>query len=265
MQKPSHKVRFAFLVRCGFTSLLFVLSFSLFSSAHVSANPASNVLCRAQLDTSLRQKLTNQLKEITGWSNLHFDEHGGLRYSGPAVGGSETARELITAAVNGKNVIVIEDASGRADVVFCRVVPGAWKKQKPNSPPAFVVLIDFADFSHVTGDSIAQAAFNPGWAALHEIAHVVHDANDAEASDLLGDCERMVNRMRRECGLAEREEYCYKLYPNMQSSAFQSRLVRLAFVQHEAAENKKRRYWLMWDANIVGGLPPAQNISAVGR
>jgi hypothetical protein len=59
--------------------------------------------------------------------------------------------------------------------------------------------------------------------------------------------------MRRECNLPQRVNYFYTALPLSTESAFAPRLVRLAFEQERRPENKKRRYWVLWDANIVGG------------
>ncbi len=78
---------------------------------------------------------------------MKFDSDGILRRGNRyPVGGSVSARELVANAISGRNVVVIEDASNRSDVAFCRVIPGSWKKNGAASPPAFVVQIDFADF-----------------------------------------------------------------------------------------------------------------------
>lgn len=37
-----------------------------------------------------------------------------------------------------------------------------------------------------------------------------------------------------------------------------TRLVRLAFEQQQTPASKKKRYWLVWDAELVGGLEPNQ-------
>lgn len=236
---------------------VFEFSF-VFLIAFLSATQAapSSVRCQPDFAESHRRLLADNLRAITGWPQVAFDESGELHLSGRPAGGSPAARDLIKTALAGKDVIVLEDASARADVVFCRVVPGVWKNHAANKPPAFVVLIDFADFSHVTGDRAAQAAFNPGWGVLHEIAHVTHDADDAVAGDRLGVCERLINVMRRECGLAERADYFYQLFPQTEDSAFMTKLVRISFVQQASAEHKQRRYWLIWDANRIGGSGP---------
>src|SRR6185295_17680528 len=111
---------------------------------------------------------------------LSFDSNGSLHLGDQQTsGGSESARLLLKEAIAGPNVIVLEDASSRIDVAFCRVVRGRWVRDESNKPPAFVVLIDFKDFQQLSGDAEARAAFNVGWGLLHEIDHVVKDSEDA--------------------------------------------------------------------------------------
>jgi hypothetical protein len=219
-----------------------------------AAEPASSkIVYRADLAPARRQQLAEQLRAITGWPGLHFDHEGFLRFGDEQpVGGSQTARELLAAAQAGKNLIIIEDASGSAEVVFCRVVEGRWKNGAEGKPAAFVLQIDFADFSQVMGDREARAAFNAGWGLLHEIDHVVHDSVDPEGPGAAGECEQLVNRMRRECGLAERADYFYTPVPGAQDGDFKTRYVRLAF-EREQPQSRRRRYWLFWDAEVVGG------------
>ena len=151
-------------------------------------------------------------------------------------------------------MMVLEDASNRADVVFCRVMEARWTKDPENKPPVYLILIDFADFSRVTGDRTALAAFNAGWGVLHEIDHVVHDSSDASRAGEAGECEDAINRMRRECGLAERADYHFSFIPGTNEGSLTMKLVRLAFQQRQPHTNKMKRYWLIWDANLVGGL-----------
>ena len=58
--------------------------------------------------------------------------------------------------------------------------------------------------------------------------------------------------MRRELGLPVRNNYFYDFLPVKNDSNLISRFVRLGFEGGPAA--KKRRYWLIWDAAVVGGL-----------
>ena len=146
----------------------------LFSSVVSQATPSrSNVVCREDISQAHREQLAAKLRRITGLSELRFDQDGGLRqsYERP-VSGSSSARELIANSINGRNVVVIEDASNSAAVAFCRVIPGKWKNTASNSPPAFVVQIDFADFDQLIGDGRALEAFNVGWGFLHELDHI---------------------------------------------------------------------------------------------
>jgi hypothetical protein len=224
----------------------------------------TKIICRQELSLARRTELTGKLRRITGWADLGFDEGGSLRPGNrnPA-GGSEAARNLLTQALSGSNILILEDASNRADVVFSEVVPGRWKEISFQAPPAYVVRIDFSDFDHLMGDQPALDAFDVGWGLLHEIDHIVNDSVDSEVLGRAGDCEDHLNQMRRELHLPERADYFFTFFPHSQESGFSTRLVRLAFNQKESASNKHRRYWLIWDANQVGGLGGAKQIAAL--
>jgi len=176
--------------------------------------------------------------------------------SDEARGGSQTARELLRKALDGTRVLILEDASDRQDVVFARVVPGRLKHHSADSPETFVMLIDFADFDRLLGDEAALRAFDVGWAFLHELDHVVNDSSDSTRPTETGECEAHVNAMRRELDLPIRADYFYALFPGAERSEFRTRFVRLAFDQKDATTNKRRRYWIMWDATVVGKINP---------
>jgi len=198
--------------------------------------------------------LTEKLRGITGLK-VSFDESGALRVAAEgARGGSQTARRLISKALAGSNVILLEDASGRQDVVFSQVVSAKWKHHPSKMPPAFVVLIDFADFDHLLGDEAALKSFDVGWAFLHELDHVVNDSSDATDAEQTGECEAHINLMRRECNVPLRANYFFTYFPFTQRD-FRTRFVRLAFEHTDTLTNKQRRCWVMWDAELVGGLP----------
>ena len=221
------------------------------------------ILLRPDFNLSRSIELREKLRQITGWEDLGFDENGALIPGGEkTVGGSPTARKLLTEAARGENVIVLEDASNRQDIAFCSVVEGRWKTDVANKPPVFIILIDFADFAHVTGDKAALAAFNEGWGVLHEIEHVIHDAADTSRLGELGDCEGLINLMRRECGLAERADYFFTLFPGSSDSGFMTKVVRLAFDITRPGTNKKKRFWLVWDARLVGGVDQQKSVVA---
>jgi hypothetical protein len=229
----------------------------------VAQQNRNHVIAREDLSLAQREQLATELRRITGFPGLKFDDNGILREgSRSALGGSESARELVANAISGRSVVIIEDASHRSDVAFCRVIPGRWKKNVAGSPPVFVVQIDFADFDQLVGDECALEAFNVGWGLLHELDHVVNDDADATSLGETGECEAHINQMRRECNLPQRADYFSTLLPLSTDSAFMTRFVRLAFEQQSPPTNKKKRYWVIWDANVVGGLDQNQ-IAAV--
>jgi hypothetical protein len=237
-----------------FVALACLCVISLCSLSALAHGSRSMVVCREEVARKRQQELANQLRAITGWPDLHFDSEGALRPGDAApAGGSQTARDLLASAQKGRNLIVIEDASGQADVVFGRVVE-AGRNGSDDRQPAFVVKLDFTDFSQVIGDADALAAFNVAWVALHEIYHVTNDASDSTSADQTGECEELINLMRRECKLAVRAEYHFHFFPKQDASEFKTRYVRLAFERQNPSTNKKTRVWLMWDAAYVGGL-----------
>lgn len=220
----------------------------------------SRVVCREEISSVHREQLTAKLRKITGLPALKFDEDGTLREGNKSpVGGSASARTLVANSIHGANVVVIEDASNRSDVAFYRVIPGRWKRNAAGSPPVFVVQIDFVDFDQLVGDERALEAFNLGWGFLHELDHIVNDSPDATSLGETGECEAHINQMRRECNLPERTDYFSTLLPLTPDGEFRTRFVRLAFEQQPTNSNKtKKRYWVIWDANVVGGLEQNQ-------
>jgi hypothetical protein len=236
----------------------------LVGACSVFASSSGRVVVREDVSATQRQELAQSLRIITGWSSLHFDHNGVLQLGDdPTVNGSKTARSLLARAVEGDNVIVIEDASARLDVAFCRVVEARWLTNTGARLPAFVVLIDFADFHEVVGDKEARAAFNIGWGVLHELDHVVSDSKDADEQGLVGECEAHINTMRQEIGLPVRADYFYVESTLKADPNFNRKLVRLSFEQYDLNKLRNRRYWIVWDAKVVGGLTSTNQTAAV--
>ena len=224
-----------------------------FCLSALSAFAASHVLIKPGITRAHRDELLVRLRVITGVANLNFETDGALRFDVSHVsGGSAGARELLSQAVQGANVVVLEDASSRADVAFCRVVRGRWTRDESNKPPAYVVLIDFTDFKQLSGDAEALAAFNVGWGLLHELDHVVSGSEDAKDENGIGACEDHINQMRLEVGLPVRAEYFFNRAYLKADANFNTRYVRLSFERRD--ESQTKRYWLVWDAVSVGGL-----------
>jgi hypothetical protein len=226
------------------------------SAAFVSAaGNVNRVLIRPDVSRAHRDELVKCLRAITGLTDLRFEADGSLQLGGQPARGSEHARALLADAINGANVIILEDASSRTDVAFCRVVRGRWLRGEPGKPPAYVVLIDFTDFERLSGDTEARAAFDVGWGLLHEIDHVVTGSEDSTTAGVLGECEEHINQMRRELGLPVRADYFFsRAYLNADAN-FTTRYVRLSFERRDELSSETKHYWLVWDAASVGGLP----------
>ena len=217
----------------------------------------TGVVCLAGVDEGERKELAQKLQKVTGWPDLEFDRDGRLRRGVlQPFGGSQRARYLLTRAITGAATIVVEEANRNAEVVFSRALPARWKHETPNSSTAFVIQIDFEDFEHVTGDRMALQSFDVGWVVLHEIDHIVNGSFDARFANEIGECEDHINLMRRECNLPERADYFSTLLPTSAESIFARRFVRLAF--EKELNGSKKKYWLVWDAHLVGGLEPRQ-------
>ena len=221
----------------------------------VSTSASGRVMLKPEIARAHREELVARLRAITGLSDLKFDAEGALRFdSNHSNHGSKSARDLLLQAITGANVIVLEDASSRADVAFCRVVRGRWVRSESTKPPAYVVLIDFTDFHQVSGDAEARAAFDVGWGLLHEIDHVVNDSEDTNDEKAIGECEDHINQMRLEVGLPVRAGYFFSRAYLKADANFNARYVRLSFERRDETSLQTKRYWLVWDAVSVGGL-----------
>ena len=240
---------------CGTLRVVRLVAILLFLPSILLADTTtSNVVCRSDFAFERREELAVKLRKITGWSDLKFDHLGALRLGANPVGGSKKARELLSRVVTGSKAVVLEDASNRADLAFCQVLPGRWKASVPDTREAFVVQIDFADFENVIGHPRALQAFDAGWGLLHELDHVVNDSVDPARLGEPGECEAHINEMRRESGLPERAEYFYTYSSLTADSAFRSRLVQLSFEQEAVNNTRRKRYLVVWDAKLIGGI-----------
>lgn len=257
----ARRTHFSLIVRAGclFTILLLICLTPLKAQTR-----RGNVICNEEVSAKRRHELENKLQKITGWSDLAFNRDGILQIGNRQwSGGSKSARELIAKAIDGQNVVVVEDASKRSDVVFCQVIKGVWKGNATASRPVYVVLIDFFDFEHLIGDQRALSSFDVGWGFLHELDHVVNDSSDPGSARETGECETHINRMRQECDVPQRADYFYSSSPVANDNSSVVRLVRLAFVEEDAAVSKKKRYWLLWDANLVGSTDERKQFARV--
>jgi len=243
-------------------AVVFTSVFFLIFTSSVLAKPSS-IAVRYEVSSEKRESLSQKLRVITGWADLKFDNEGFLQLNGGNFSnGSSTARAFLIKALTDKNLMLIEDASNRKDVVFCHVIKGRWTKDAEKKSPVYIIQIDFADFDQVIGDKKVLASFNEAWGFLHEVSHVVNDSVDAAHTNEVGECEAFINIMRRECGLAERAKYFHTLLHLTIGNPFSPNLVRLGFDLKQENSGKKKRYWLVWDANIVGGTKNTHNTAS---
>src|SRR5262245_1242700 len=93
-------------------AILAVACFGLSALPAFAATNISHVLLKPDVSRAHREELVARLRVITGLSNLNFENDGALRFDvSQASGGSASARELLSQALQGANVIVLEDAS----------------------------------------------------------------------------------------------------------------------------------------------------------
>lgn len=202
-----------------------------------------------------------QLRQKTGFERMRFDEAGFLTIDDRSlvVGGSALARELLLAAVDGKKSINLQSHNRSPQVAFARVGDNvefsAWRlNTKITATP---VEIDFDDFAHLRGHREAMEAFDPGFVILHELCHAALGLRDPSADVYAtGDCESYVNRIRRELGLPERQQYAASGSWQKLSPASPTVVVaELVFAQPGSESGAKpRKLYLRWEAQPVGDI-----------
>lgn len=213
-----------------------------------------------QLNTKQLEQLLQNLRAKTGFLELNFDGDGFLALGDATkfIGGSETARALVAAAVKISHVIELESHSRSALVAFARLgqpvvyISMATKRQIE----AYPVEIDFTDFNYLRGDKRVLAAFDLGFVVLHELAHAALGLHDTmEDADSPGECEEHINRIRRELNLPERQHYIARTFQMAASASYKTtRQAELSFAQtvEQQGRVKLEKLYLNWEAERVG-------------
>lgn len=157
------------------------------------------------------QKLLDGLRFITGLREMRFDDDGVLNPGDRTqiTGGSATARALIFAAVDGVDAFMLENHDHSEAVAFAAIESIAiYRNSAGRQREAWRVMLDTRDFAQLRGAAEAIAAFSPAMNLLHELSHGVLGLSDAVSPpEMLGECERHINQIRRELGLPERQRY----------------------------------------------------------
>jgi hypothetical protein len=191
-------------------------AFRVFGAISVPAGFRSGLCLSKTRPLTIRQQtgLFEQMRQRTGFAELHLDEDGFLALGDRAhiSGGSPTARALLLAVVDSRDLFIIESHESEADLAFARVRAKFDYVSLSTIPEHrrtfWSIEIDFDDYGQLRGERDAISAFDPCLCLLHELAHAVFNFRDSVGEDdSLGDCERYINQIRRELRLPERQTY----------------------------------------------------------
>jgi hypothetical protein len=227
-----------------------------------------------QLNAKELKIVLESLREKTGFTHLRFDESGFLTVDDRRefVGGSAAARELLLAAIDGKKSINLQSHNRSREVIFARLGVSAlylrWNTE--TRVEVLPIEIDFADFNFLRGEKKVLAAFDPGFVLLHELCHAVLELRDpAPGEEVAGDCERYINRIRRELSLPERQQYMASASQQVTMPSEPTRIVaELMFAQTEPgapadSHAKTKRFYLTWEMPQVGRIKQNAEVAPV--
>lgn len=226
-------------------------------------SPDERKLNAKQLDAVL-----TSLRDKTGLLEMRFDENGFLTLGDQTKfsGGSAIARGLLDAAAAMAHAVELESHMYSSKVAFARLAePISYRHYTSGAKiDAFPLEIDFSDFSKLRGDHRALAAFDLGFVILHELGHAALGLRDA-ASDPqgLGECEALINRIRRELNLPERQTYIAQTYTTPTPTRVSTRFAELVFARaiEKQGQTRIEKFNLRWEASIVGPIVEIENRS----
>jgi hypothetical protein len=219
------------------------------------------------------QQIVESLAAKTGLREIGFDADGFLTLGDRRnyLGGSATARQLLLDAVDCPAQLILENHNHSSKVVFANLSKSTLyinmrtKAQIEHQP----IRIDFSDFGKLMGPKEVLASFDLGLTILHELVHGVRKLHDSVNEwEEIGDCERLVNTMRKELGLPERQQYVARSHTMMSPVGWTIRMAELQFARTDFRHGKLKtdEYKLSWDVNRVGQGDPEsvkQTIQAV--
>jgi hypothetical protein len=181
-----------------------------------------------------QQRLVESLRRITGFVGLHFRPDGDLSLGEPRAfaGGSATARLVLEAVMASGMAFVVEDHSGSGQVHFGQLDEGTIVTDiaRPGELLLWRVRLDFEDLAGFSASPAVRAAFDEGFALLHELLHGL-GFPDARRPDQLGPVEEILNRARAELALPRRDSY----FAEGRRVAEELVSVTLRFRRHEEA------------------------------
>lgn|GEM_PF-866294 len=221
-----------------------------------------NSLEAHKLNAKQLELVLKSLREKSGFQEIHFDEDGFLKLGDQTkfIGGSASARALISAAVEAKQAIDLEAHNYSSIVAFARLANTVIYQSRATGDKinVYPIEIDFSDFQKLFGDKKAIAAFDIGFVVLHELGHAVLGLHDSsEDSSGPGDCEEYINRIRRELNLPERQNYFAKTRTTIMATSLRKvEQAELYFAQAGTPQQggSPQRFAVSWDAMLVGPI-----------
>jgi len=216
-----------------------------------------------QLDAVLRS-----LRDKTGLIEMRFDENGFLTLGDQTKfsGGSAIARALLDAAVTMSKAVDLESHMYSSKVAFARLAePLAYRNFLSGAKiDVFPLEIDFSDFSKLRGDRPALAAFDLGFVILHELGHAALGLRDGAGDPQgPGECEAVINRIRRELNLPERQTYVAQAHTaaSFTPTLGSTKLAELTFARAVEKDGRVQieKFNLWWEAFIVGPITEAED------
>jgi hypothetical protein len=226
-------------------------------------SPDAHKLNAKQLDAVL-----TSLRDKTGLIEMRFDENGFLTLGDQTKfsGGSAIARALLDAAVTMGVAADLESHMYSSKVAFARLAePLAYRNYSSGAKiDVFPLEIDFSDFSKLRGDRAALAAFDLGFVILHELGHAALGLRDAAGDPQgPGECEALINRIRRELNLPERQTYFAQthLAASFTPTRGSTQFAELTFARMVEKQGRMRieKYNLRWEAFMVGPIIEAED------
>jgi hypothetical protein len=221
-------------------------------------SPGERKLSAQQLDAVLRS-----LRDKSGLLEMQFDENGFLTLGDHTKfhGGSDVARSLLQAATSMSDVVDLESHMYSSKIAFARLAtPVAYHRYSSGEQIDVLPLeIDFSDLAKLRGHQQALSAFDLGFMILHELGHAAFGLRDVEDDPQgLGECEEMINRIRRELNLPERQSYVAQTYlaPAIGPHRGSIRLAELVFARTVEKQGRMQieKFHLNWEAAAVGPI-----------
>lgn len=205
----SQLASFSARIRFIFFSIILLTT----GTSNVLAVPNYRIKCstdlRHQVPSVHQHKLAGLLQRITGFTNLSFTPGGVLNVDTDQYSqGSATARDVIQQAISADATMEIQNHPRSESINFGQFERVSVRRQdQPDIEyERWEIRLDFNDFAHMEAPPEVRESFNEGFVFLHEVLHGL-GKNDTKQIGEIGECEEVVNQMRRELGLVLRTQY----------------------------------------------------------